>query len=97
LKTKLGKIALVMSLLLLAALPAAAADLAALDQTIETKQVPKIEAVIAELTQHLEEQPNDSHALWLIGKAHLYLGERITDDVWPRLKRAKSMRIGRWK
>lgn len=89
-KTKLGKIALVMSLLLLAALPAAAVDLAALDQMIGTKQVPKIEAVIAELTQHLEEQPNDSHALWLIGKAHLYLGERITDDVLATFEKGKE-------
>ncbi len=89
-KTTFRKLVIVLSLILVAALPAAAIDVAALDQAIETKQVPNIEAVIAELTEHLEKEPDDSDALWLISKAYLFLGERITDDVLATFEKGKE-------
>ncbi len=89
-KTTFRKLVIVRSLILVAALPAAAIDVDALDQAIETKQVPNIEAVIAELTEHLEKEPDDSDALWLISKAYLFLGERITDDVLATFEKGKE-------
>lgn len=89
-KKTLRKLVIVMCLVLVAALPAVAVDLAAIDQMIETKQVPKIEAVIVELTEYLEKEPDDGHALWLISKAYLFLGERITDDVLATFEKGKE-------
>src|SRR5690554_4319500 len=47
---------------------------------IATKQVPQIELAIANLEEYLNQNPDDGEALWIIGKAHLYLGDRIGDE-----------------
>lgn len=75
---------------LLGVLPAAAVNLEAVERQILTKRVPQIEAAIASLTAHLESNPDDGQALWLISKAYLYLGDQIGENVLETFEKGKT-------
>ena len=64
----------------LLALPVHALDYAQVDALIISKDVAEIERAIEMLEEHLGQQPQDGEALWLAGKAYLYLGDRTDGD-----------------
>ncbi|HHY09660.1 MAG TPA: hypothetical protein GX528_03745 [Firmicutes bacterium] len=64
---------------LLLANSAAAASLKTIDSYIVTKEIPEIEKAISLLDDHLAANPADGEALWLMAKAHLYLGDEIEE------------------
>ncbi len=69
---------------------AGAADFRSIEGLIETKDVTRIQEAIDRLEAHLQDKPADGEALWLIAKAHLYLGDRTEDDKLAILEMGKS-------
>lgn len=67
-------------ILLVASLPVKAVPLETIDTFIVTKEIPEIKKAISLLGEHLTENPNDGRALWMMAKAHLYLGDEIEED-----------------
>lgn len=86
----LRKLAIVMCVMLAVSLPSLAVDLDTANVLIESKQLANIEAVIADLTSYLADNPEDGHANWVIAKAYLYLGNRVSEDVLETFQKGKE-------
>src|SRR5690554_3595004 len=71
---------LLLTLALMLGLTAQAANLEDIDTLILTKDVAKIKHAIELLDKHLATNAQDGEALWLMAKAHLYLGDRTSKD-----------------
>lgn len=69
---------------------AGASILQNIDGLIETKNVAQIREAIDRLEVHLQDEPADGEAMWLMAKAHLYLGDRIEDGQMEILEAGKS-------
>ncbi len=74
------KLALSIVVCSLLAGPAAAATTEQAKELIQTRAVHHIEEAIDMLHEHLEANPDDGDALWVMAKAHLYLGDRVEED-----------------
>ena len=59
---------------------AAVSDIKKADRLIDTKQAANIEKAIAMLDDLLSDEPNNGEVLWVMAKAHLYLGDRSLDS-----------------
>lgn len=70
----------ILTLVLALSINAYAVDLPSIEDLIHSKEVGKIQEAVDRLETHLEKQPGDGEALWLISKAYLYLGDRIDDN-----------------
>lgn len=69
---------------------AGAVDFESIEGLIETKNVIQIQEAIDRLGAHLQDKPTDGEALWLMAKAHLYLGDRAEDGRLEILETGKS-------
>jgi len=76
---KLGLHLAVLLVLALLAAPVQAVDYAEVDALIVSKDLAKIQRAVELLAEHLAAQPDDGEALWLAGKAYLYLGDRTEE------------------
>ncbi len=60
---------------------AAASPLDTADALVKTEIVGNIEEGMHLLQEYLETYPGDGQALWRLARAHLYLGDRVEDNV----------------
>ena len=81
---------IVFTLLLTFALQASALDRQSMEDLIHSKEVKQIEEAIERLEFHLEDQPNDGEALWVVAKAYLYLGDRLETNQLEIFEKGKS-------
>lgn len=84
------KLLILAALVLLCILPAHAGPYAEFDALIESKDVAKIRRAIEELEAILSRNPEDGEALWLAGKAYLYLGDRTEEGQLELFEQGKE-------
>lgn len=65
-------------LLLLSPPPASGNGLASIDALIMTYQTAQIQKAITQLENRIKKNPSDGNALWMLAKAHNYLGDNTT-------------------
>ncbi len=71
---------LIISLSLVLGMQTAAVDFGNIEELIHTKDLAQIEEAIKRLENHLTINSDDGEGLWMMAKAHLYLGDQTEDD-----------------